>query len=317
MSQKDFAKIKCTIWGSRKYKTLSDEHKLFYLYLHTNTRVNSCGCYYNPVGYMTVDLKWKEAKVEAALQACIEAKLIRYNEKEDTVLIEGFFSVNSPQNPKHAIKLLSDIESIPYQPFMKDCAQELKRFIENSGWKIEQDFLYRIGVVSALDLDIDVDIDVDNITVGCDEKTQNSVPEKINMPDTFKMPDGTIVDFDMMFERFWQNYPKVRDKGHKGKAKEQLTKLLKKGKSYEEIGRGITKYRRYCEGTGEKNSDMFRWLRDECYERDYAISATASPGHGRSSGNSIEASVDQALSDTTRRPDKHQERLKGLGLDDD
>lgn len=310
---KEFAKIKCTIWGSKKFGLLSEKHKLFYLYLHTNTRVNSCGAYFNPVGYMMHDLGWREADIEEALTECEQAELIRYCRDEDTVLIENFFSVNAPQNPKHAIKLLSDIENIPYQPFKSTCALELKRFVEHSGWKIEQDFLYRIERVSTLDLDRDVDLDRDNNTVG----EVAPPPDQGDMLSTYRLPDGTFADDEELFERFWKNYPNVRDKGHKGKAKEQFFKLLKKGTNYEEIGRGITKYYRYCDSTGEKNADMFRWLRDEGWLRDYAVSAPAKATSGSGARSSIEASVNQALGDKTRRPEEYGECLKNLGLDDD
>lgn len=327
---REFSKIKCTIWASKKFGRLNELHKLFYLYLHTNTRVNSCGCYFSPIGYMMHDLSWKEAEIEAALQACVEVGLIRYSANEDTVLIENFFSVNAPQNPKHAIKLLSDIEAIPYPEFKRLCALELKRFVEGSGWKIEGNFLYRIGVVSTLDLDGDLDGDRDNLSVGSAEKWGDDTPTDDTDPPpeegkpiqsellaTYAMPDGTFENADSLFERFWKNYPSTRDKGSKAKAKEHFLKLLRKGTSYEIIGRGITKYHRYCDTTGEKNADMFRWLRDEGFNRDYAVSPGSPTSGAGSPRNSLAASVNQALGDQTRRPDQYRESLKNLGLDDD
>lgn len=137
------------------------------------------------------------------------------------------------------------------------------------------------------------------------------------VPSSFLMPDGTFFSFDQLFERFWSNYPAIRDKGHKGKAKDELLKTLKEGTNYEIIGRGITKYRKYCDSTGEKQPDMFRWVRDKGWERDYAVSAAAPAATGRGAGHSLEAAVNQALADKTRRPEGRAERLKNLGLDDD
>lgn len=136
-------------------------------------------------------------------------------------------------------------------------------------------------------------------------------------PSSYLMPDGTFLSFDQLFERYWSNYPAIRDKGHKGKAKDELLKTLKEGTNYEIIGRGITKYRKYCDSTGEKQPDMFRWVRDKGWERDYAISAAAPTATGRSAGHSLENAVSQALADKTRRPEGRAERLKNLGLDDD
>jgi len=104
-------------------------------------------------------------------------------------------------------------------------------------------------------------------------------PKGDGVPSSFLMPDGTFLSFDQLFERYWSHYPNVRDKGHKGKAKDELLKKLKEGIEYEIIGRGIVKYRKYCDNTGEKQSDMFRWVRDSGWERDYTVSA-ATPTTG-------------------------------------
>lgn len=94
--------------------------------------------------------------------------------------------------------------------------------------------------------------------------------------DNFKMPDGTVLNFDQLFERWWVLYPKIRDKGSKQSAKEQLLKKLKSKIPYETIGRGIKKYRDYCDSTGEKNSDMFKWLRDDGFTREYSTTGANS-----------------------------------------
>lgn len=225
---KEFAKIKCTIWASKKFGSVNEKHKLFYLYLHTNSRVNSCGCYFSPVGYMMHDLGWNQTEVEEALYECEEAGLIRYWKDEDTVLIENFFSVNSPQNPKHAIKLLSDIEAIPYRPFKKVCALELKRFLENSGWKIEQDFLYRIERVSTLDLDVDVDRDVDNnppTPQGGGEKVEEKkAVKKTNDEPPIEVPE--FIEGDLWL-KWIQHRKEIRKKLTRTQAEAQIKKLTK------------------------------------------------------------------------------------------
>ncbi len=131
----------------------------------------------------------------------------------------------------------------------------------------------------------------------------------------FKLPNGDFESFDGLFERFWKAYPNIRNKGHKSKAKEQFKNMLKKGESYERIGRGITKYRRYCENEGQKNSDMFRWIRDKGWENNYEIPTKTSAYGGRGVGYSLEATHNQALDDKTRQPAGRKDRLKNLGID--
>lgn len=130
------------------------------------------------------------------------------------------------------------------------------------------------------------------------------------------------MDFDAVFEYLWKEYPKIRDKGHKGQAREQLAKAIAKGGKNEDdyrsrargIAEGVRRYARYCAATGEKNPDCFRWIRDEGFNRPWDVPAA---GAGRSAGYSLEAVHDQAVADTTRRPEGREERLKRLGMGDD
>lgn len=140
-------------------------------------------------------------------------------------------------------------------------------------------------------------------------------PEKLAaLPSTFLMPDGTMLSFDGFFERLWTLYPAQRDKGHKGKARDQLKIKIEKGSDYETIGRGVARYRRYCDATGEKQPDMFRWIRDEGWKRDYTIPAGEAAQSRRPAGYSIQAAHAQAMADTTRRPEGREQRLADLGL---
>jgi len=132
--------------------------------------------------------------------------------------------------------------------------------------------------------------------------------------------EGVSLTFDQFFEKFWQHYPKIRDKGHKGKARDALIQAIKKGGKHAEdwneranaIAGGIKRYRKYCDRTGEKNPDAFRWLRDGGFDRPWDA-----PAAGRGSGYSLEAVHDQAMGDQTGRPEGREERLKRLGIGDD
>lgn len=109
-----------------------------------------------------------------------------------------------------------------------------------------------------------------------DKKEEYSL--SIERGESFKVSGGEFVNFDGLFERFWNIYPAIRAKGKKEIAKQQLKIKLSKGASYEEIGRGILNYKNYCERTGEKNKDMFRWIRDELYNEDYTLSIISNQG---------------------------------------
>jgi hypothetical protein len=115
------------------------------------------------------------------------------------------------------------------------------------------------------------------------------------------MTDGAILSFESFFERMWLLYPDIRKRGDKGKAREQLIIKLKNGEKYENIGRGIAKFRKYCEATGEKQPDMFRWLRDAGYNQDYTIAAANQHQARTESGGAGGAEKEQRARDALRR----------------
>lgn len=106
---------------------------------------------------------------------------------------------------------------------------------------------------------------------------------------TFKVSGGELVNFDELFERLWDIYPSVeRGKGVKKDAKNHLKMKIVAGVDYEIIGRGIARYKKYCEAINERNKDMFRWIRDDLFNEEYTIPQNANgEKNGKLSQNSV------------------------------
>lgn len=100
---RDYGKISTAVWRSQKFKSLkSDNHKLFYLYLHTCPHVNSVGCFWLPTGYAAADLKWEENEVIKAIDSLSQIGMISYDNNESIIYIDGFLSHSPVTNVKHA-----------------------------------------------------------------------------------------------------------------------------------------------------------------------------------------------------------------------
>jgi hypothetical protein len=111
---------------------------------------------------------------------------------------------------------------------------------------------------------------------------------------SFAVKDG-IVGFDELFERFWAIYPKIRANRHKEKAKDELRKLLVDGQDYLTIGKGIAAYRKYCDQTGEKQPDMFRWLKVRGYQDDYTTNNPGGLNGKPTRSQRIKSALDEAV----------------------
>lgn len=116
---REFAKISCSIWGSKKFKSLPDEDsRLVYFYLHTSPHVNSLGCYVLPFGYALADLGWNNMdsdpiRYRKAIAALCDSGLIGFDEAESVVRIVDFLKHSPFTNEKHAKGALKILYHIP------------------------------------------------------------------------------------------------------------------------------------------------------------------------------------------------------------
>lgn len=127
---RDYAKISCTIWGSRKFRSLpSDELRLLYLYLHTSQHVNSVGCYVLRAGYALADLGWDECdtgsiRYRNGIHALQDAGLIGYDPQENLVRIVDYLRHDPFCNSKHASGAIKIALKLP------DCPQRERLLAE-------------------------------------------------------------------------------------------------------------------------------------------------------------------------------------------
>jgi hypothetical protein len=121
---RDYTKINVSIWQSRKFKNLSDFDKLVYLYLLTNSQVNSLGCYRLVEDYALVDLKCSLEAFRKAIDSLSE--LLRYSIDSEIIYIFNFISQQPPTNKKHAIGMINLWKKLPDCIEKTECIQQLK-----------------------------------------------------------------------------------------------------------------------------------------------------------------------------------------------
>ena len=341
---RDFNKINPSLWGSQKFKKLGRDEKLIYFYFLTCPQTNAAGCFRVPVDYMAADIRIDAEALRKGIERVTSSGLIEYDFDEETVIISQWFRFNPPANPNHALKIMGDIRRIPNASFRIGAMSALRDFVSDHNemtekpWHIIKNIeenlkafgrvskAYPKGLASPAYRDRDSDRDGDSIKdsplppsgeepFSAADAAGEGDSRSVNMPalaqkravdasNSFLMPDGTFADFDALTERLWAHYPAIRDKGHKGKAKEEIRKQLKKGVSHDEIIEGVRRYRRYCDATGEKQPDFWRWIRDDGFKRTYEFSEEPpkrSGGPAKSRGYDPDEALRLALSDPIGR----------------
>lgn len=128
---RDFSKVGCSVWHSRKFRSLRKDHtaRYLYLYLLTNPHSNSAGCYNLPEGYPMADMELDLPAYREAMERLSRAGLIRLDEAMETVLITNWVRFNEPTNAKHAIGILTQLDEASSEELKTQRFQEYEEVI--------------------------------------------------------------------------------------------------------------------------------------------------------------------------------------------
>lgn len=128
---REFSKVYQNVWRSVKFRALPDDNcRLLYLYILTCQHSNSSGCYDLEPGYAMADLKWKEEAYLKAIDSLSRVGLIEVETDIPTVFVTKWTEFNEPTNAKHAISVLSQLESVSSAILKHKRGQEFARIID-------------------------------------------------------------------------------------------------------------------------------------------------------------------------------------------
>jgi hypothetical protein len=117
-----FTKVSRTLWRSKKFRAVSNDARLLYLYLLTCPHNNAAGCFVLPPEYGRADIEFSVSQWEDSLSALSEAGLVLSDRTEEVILITNWFTFNAPLNGKHAAGIRKVIASVPSPRLKALCA---------------------------------------------------------------------------------------------------------------------------------------------------------------------------------------------------
>lgn len=124
---REFSKVSPTVWRSKKFRALPDmECRHVYLYLLTCPHANSAGCFDIHPLYAAADLGLTEERFRYCIETLSNTCLVEWDGDENTVLIGNWVEFNGPQNPKHALGILSQLAQVSSDSLRTKAFQELR-----------------------------------------------------------------------------------------------------------------------------------------------------------------------------------------------
>jgi DnaD/phage-associated family protein len=125
-----YIRIASKIWQDDKFRAISDEAKLLFLYILTSQHSNMIGYYLLPKPYVAYDLKWLPEQLDKRFSELLQIGLIKYCDKGDVVLIPNFLKYNTIQNPNQAKGAVNRLKEVPQNTLVDEFLACIKEYAE-------------------------------------------------------------------------------------------------------------------------------------------------------------------------------------------
>jgi hypothetical protein len=141
-----YTKIDSLLWTDDKYKGLSDDGKMLFVYVLTCPHRNSLGLYFLPPPYAAYDLGWTAQRYDKALTELLDKGLIKYNKATSIILIKNFLKYNPLENTNQVKAALNALRTIPANGLDSDLQELVKGLGKGFTEPLQQELHKRIGI---------------------------------------------------------------------------------------------------------------------------------------------------------------------------
>ena len=94
-----YRKIDPRIWNDRKFRDLSDDGKLVFLFVLTHPHMTGLGAMRGHPSGLAPELEWKPERLQKAFKEGLAKGLIRYDSHACFIWVPNFLKYNSPESP--------------------------------------------------------------------------------------------------------------------------------------------------------------------------------------------------------------------------
>lgn len=122
-----YGRIDVLLWTDPKFKCLSDDSKIIFLYMLTGPHKNILGFYFLPIPYGAYDLGWDNKRFDKGLHELLDKDLISYDFETSVVFIKNFLKYNPLENPNQVTGAIKAFNVLPPNSVTIEIATCLKR----------------------------------------------------------------------------------------------------------------------------------------------------------------------------------------------
>ena len=123
----EFARIERSIWDKARFRSVSDDARLLFLYIVTCRHNNIAGMFILRSGYACDDMGWTAERFDKAFDELLGTGLIKYDLSTRIILDQHQLEKFPPQNPNQTTGMITKLKNLPYTPLFHDLLTVCKR----------------------------------------------------------------------------------------------------------------------------------------------------------------------------------------------
>lgn len=193
-----YGSVDTGVWKHAEFKSLDADSKLMFLYLKTCDHQNMIGCFHLPFLYMQADLSWTEKRVEETLCKLFQKGFVMVDKPLEMVFLPKHLTKHPLQNPNQAKGAEAIFNEVPKKfKYIRELAESIL-----TQETLSKPFANRLETLCNT-------ITITKTTTVTTTEASDEAPADA---------EGS----DDLFEKFYGEYPKKKNRGTAEKAFKKL-----------------------------------------------------------------------------------------------
>lgn len=231
-----YRKIDPRIWNDKKFRSLSDDGQLAFLFLLTHPHMTSLGAMRATLPGLAAEKRWSEKRFREAFQEVSAKGMAKHDEEASMVWLPKFIRYNGPESPNVLKAWVDALDLLPECTLKDEVIHSVKVFTKG----LTEAFKKALPEVFAKAMA---------------NPEQEQEPEQKQEQDMF--PGGTSPapdEFEERFQEFRSLYPK-RSGDHRWQtARNHIRARLREGHTWDDILDGTRRYAAFVRTKGDEGT---------------------------------------------------------------
>jgi hypothetical protein len=125
-----YRKVDPRIWNDAKFRTLSDDGKLIFLFLLTHPQMTSLGAMRGTINGLAAEIGWDQKRFAKGFQEALSKAMAKHDPEASFLWLPKFLKYNGPESPNVLKAWAGALDLLPECPLLNELLEHVKGFAE-------------------------------------------------------------------------------------------------------------------------------------------------------------------------------------------